>query len=164
MELADPSTRARLYVDDATFWTAGSAGHVGEVMRNGSRLTREFEEAWDWRLNMVKSRLFTSSATLCQRLRVTEEFRVGVEFQDLGVVATVGAARRAAVSHKRAKGAQGRLEMVKRLPLPFAAKCLFAQQAGTAAGMYGAGVGPPRQGDLKALRRAVRYAVVKGSS
>ena len=87
-----------------------------------------------------------------------------VQFADLGVVATVGAASRCAISKNRAKQAAARFDRVGRLPVDFDTRCRLGAASGAGMGVFGANCGAPPLRELRALRSAARRAACHGAT
>ncbi len=159
----DSRLSARLYVDDATLWATGAPSDAVALARIGIGVTVRFEAAFGWVLHRIKSNIFASTPSARQALDGEAGLKAEASFLDLGVRQVAGAKGGSPLKPGRVKGALGRLQLIARLPLPFRARCLMAQMAGTAAACFGMACGRPPAGEVTDLRRAARAAIFRGS-
>eukprot|EP00974_Lingulodinium_polyedra_P075662 7330864-Lingulodinium_polyedra.AAC.1 len=55
VERQDSEVSRRAYVDDLTMWRRGGQAEVGDSIRQALEVTRRFEAAAGWSLNLRKS-------------------------------------------------------------------------------------------------------------
>ncbi len=124
-----------------TCWMLGAVRELVTVLPAALRITRQFEADFVWRLHNGKSRVFTDRADVGRVLAAAAGFLWDRSFSDLGVVCHAGGRSLPAVRKDRCPTGLARFALVRRLPVPFEAKCRFAAASATAASLYGASCG-----------------------